>query len=854
MNKIYLSSAIFLLSIFCVFSQGSMTLGLGSGTHPFLEYRVDTLAHFKVGPGTYYTALKFTHLNFGSGTAQHQRVFFLTADLRNPYLELRQALSRDSLYGTEQPTRTARRKTSPGNFYFAGINGDFFDTFTGDPQRPAGRPIGGNMVNSQIAQIPNNFRNFAVDERGMPDIGLMSYTGTVTFGSSTRTINNVNHRRGENALVLYNSTYGRNTQTNEHGTEVQIELLAGEAWGVNRTVRARLTSNPVTGVGNMRIPAGQAVLSGHGTSAAWLRELSVGDEVEISLSMVMNGNNWAWSQMTGGDPREVMLFNGVPNTSDIWNERHPRTGIGFTQCRDTIIMTVVDGRQAPVSTGVTTLHLAQIMQKQARAWSALNLDGGGSSTLFAEPFGQLNVGSDGIERASGNSVLLVATSPPDNQVGAIASHTPVLNLPIFGEFVPKFLSYNQFGVLINTDFKGATLSAPETLGTVVNGNKFVAGPNITSGIITATYNGAVTEIRVNLVPIDAVEPRLTSVLVDNRDNWAIEVMAMTDLGIMPVSPVALSWNVDNPEILKVIDGQIHALQNGTTTIRGTLNNSTRTGTDTADIEIEITVEIPTAPIMRSAGTELANWTMSVPTQYRPTAQLNTENLPANWDTGIAVNFTHAAGLGPAVNLTNSIPLYGLPDELRIVINAGDIAFANTNAVRISLRANNARQAVSFNLHSVGANQDYTLVVPLANVFDVSDRAVFPVLFEGINFSFRTGTGGMVNGRNYTLAIKELQLVFERVQTNIPIVDGRPAFMVFPNPAAHGMLHLQLSENTGQSVRTEIFNMQGQLLSSQTHGNFSGTPISLSIQDLPAGTYLLRVFENEQVGTMQFIVK
>jgi hypothetical protein len=209
-------------------------------------------------------------------------------------------------------------------------------------------------------------------------------------------------------------------------------------------------------------------------------------------------------------------------------------------------MAVVDGRQAPVSTGVTTFHLAQIMQLQARAWTALNLDGGGSSTLFAEPFGQLNIGSDGNERASGNSVLLIATAPESNEIAMIIPHTPVINIPVHSEFIPQFFGYNRYGVLINIDFRNAALSVPASLGRI-EGNKFIAGGNTESGIITAAYNGATAEIRVNFVPASDIAIRLESIILDNRTDYTIEVMATTAYGISPISPLALTWTVKIPK-------------------------------------------------------------------------------------------------------------------------------------------------------------------------------------------------------------------------------------------------------------------------------------------------------------------
>ncbi|MCL2289163.1 MAG: hypothetical protein FWC34_00430, partial [Bacteroidetes bacterium] len=134
MKKLHLSLVIFLFAVFCLYSQ-KIRLGIGNADFPYIEYQIDTIAGFQVGPGTYYLALRLTSV-VETDPPIHQNVFFLKADLRNPHLELRQVLGRDSLYGLERPTLKARRKSTPGNFFFAGINGDFFDR--------NGRPISGN--------------------------------------------------------------------------------------------------------------------------------------------------------------------------------------------------------------------------------------------------------------------------------------------------------------------------------------------------------------------------------------------------------------------------------------------------------------------------------------------------------------------------------------------------------------------------------------------------------------------------------------------------------------------------------------------------------------------------------------
>jgi hypothetical protein len=62
---------------------------------------------------------------------------------------------------------------------------------------------------------------------------------------------------------------------------------------------------------------------------------------------------------------------------------HPRTAIGVDRTGRTLILIVIDGRQPNYSAGATIPELATIALEYG-AWDALNLDGGGSSTLVIE--------------------------------------------------------------------------------------------------------------------------------------------------------------------------------------------------------------------------------------------------------------------------------------------------------------------------------------------------------------------------------------------------------------------------------------------------------------------------------------
>ena len=79
---------------------------------------------------------------------------------------------------------------------------------------------------------------------------------------------------------------------------------------------------------------------------------------------------------------------------------HPRTSVGLTG-NNTLILIVVDGRQPGYSEGVTLRELAYMM-RTCNARDAINMDGGGSSTLVFSGQGVMNQPSDGSERTVSN--------------------------------------------------------------------------------------------------------------------------------------------------------------------------------------------------------------------------------------------------------------------------------------------------------------------------------------------------------------------------------------------------------------------------------------------------------------------
>ncbi len=90
--------------------------------------------------------------------------------------------------------------------------------------------------------------------------------------------------------------------------------------------------------------------------------------------------------------------------------REPRTAIGASESGRLVILVTVDGRRA-TSHGGTLTEMSELMIELG-AWRAINLDGGGSTTMYvASEGGVVNRPSRGWEREVINHVGVIAPAP-----------------------------------------------------------------------------------------------------------------------------------------------------------------------------------------------------------------------------------------------------------------------------------------------------------------------------------------------------------------------------------------------------------------------------------------------------------
>lgn len=705
MKKILLS-----IFAFCVGVSAYANIALNG-----VEYTIDTLSMYPAGPGATFYELRMLRASDGKGRIDS---WLLTVDTKNPYVTIEGVLGTGKIIGTERPSNMAIRSTTDTKIFYAGTNGDFFVT-----QGDVGLPVGLTVVNSEFAHTPSAATSRlagGVDDNNRGILATkVQFAFNLQTATDTYTIHHVNYKRNENELVLFNKHNAATTLTNAYGTELLAELLPGEKWETTGSVKLKVIDKQQN-VGSMAIPADKVVLSGHGTMATALDAINIGDEVTVNTSLLFDGKEVDVAQCIGGDTYALIVNNGQVEQSNFWNEVHPRTAFGTSEDGTIQYFLVVDGRSVK-SAGCTTKVLGEIIHHYG-AYKAVNWDGGGSSCLYIRNLGQMNNGSDGSERACGNGMFAVANVPEvDNTIAAIAPYMPIYSLPRYGVASPKFLGYNKYGVMIDTDVQGVTLSCDSALGEILEDGRFLAsGEN--GGTLRASLGDITTELEVRLIASAPIAIRLDSVLCDAAHPYTVEVQGAVGNTTIDLLAAALTWTSLNPEIAAVDEtGAITGIANGTTQVIGQLGEFSDT--------ILVHVELPTGNEMLWDDFRIAsNWKLKGSTGFNP-------SLSVSEDAEAPVNllFTYKSARSPYIQFEREAPIYSRPDTIRIPMTT-DAIFSKVYA---TIRANNAIQGVNITIEPNAAG-NFTLDIPVEQYFG-TDVAIWPLHFELVKCFLNTST-------------------------------------------------------------------------------------------------------------------
>jgi len=277
----------------------------------------------------------------------------------------------------------------------AAINGDFYEKSKDYPVRP--RDV--QIRQGELVTRPAGHSSFWIDAKGQPQMTNIHSRFRVVWPDGKTTPFGLNVPRENDAAVLYTAVLGKSTRT-KGGIEYVLEST-GEDWlplrvGQNYELRVRSVQTK----GDHSLDAKSPVLSIGPELASKVTTLGAGGTLRLITETIPD---MAGSQVAiGGGP--ALLKDGKVMEWKGWvHFRHPRTALGWN--KKYLYLVEADGRQLDVSLGMTFAELAAYMLKLG-CTDAMNLDGGGSATMWA--FGRLqNSPSEGQERPAPNCFVVV---------------------------------------------------------------------------------------------------------------------------------------------------------------------------------------------------------------------------------------------------------------------------------------------------------------------------------------------------------------------------------------------------------------------------------------------------------------
>lgn len=285
------------------------------------------------------------------------------------------------------------------------INGDYWNTSTYIPLGP--QIQGGWVVKTQGSAA----FSWLADRRALMGYGPWSNKRVSYATGATQSVDEINVARVADKLILYSSHYGANTQTDDTGVEVLIEMARPAVVARSQDAPVGIVRQVRVNQGSTPVPFDHVVLSATGAAASTLlQHATVGSRVAIYHTTTLSYQmDWAGTYAASGGLELLQTVN-TADGGEIEPQGGliaPRTAVAFN--RDYIYFMVVDGRSSE-SIGMDFNEVANFCRSTLGATTGLSCDGGGSSTMVVNGLVK-NKPSDGWQRPVPNGILMCVLQP-----------------------------------------------------------------------------------------------------------------------------------------------------------------------------------------------------------------------------------------------------------------------------------------------------------------------------------------------------------------------------------------------------------------------------------------------------------
>lgn len=397
---------------------------LGAAVPTFAAQTV--VKDYPISSGVQYK--QYTHTNTFTNSINH-----LAINLNDAYTKVGIGLP-TTLTTRETTTSIATRHSVEGNRVVGAINAAFFDMAEGYPLFLLAKNneiLNGGVVSVGADQYLNQPTAFGVTASGSGAIDFFDFNVSMQLQGKSYELSGLNRNRTAGEEVVYTPQYRSSTTgTNEYGFEVVVDTgkpITSNYFG--QTLTGVIKEVKPYGSRNSTIPQNGFILSFQGADWYYLLEGAIGEEVSINFSIDSLWRNAQFILASG----PMLVKDGKPyimmsTASDRATAVVPRTAVGISKDGKTIHYITVDGKQSH-SKGMNMSQLANYLIELG-VDRAINLDGGGSTTMGIRQYGSNNVvlvnkPSDGSERRVSATLQAISTAPTSKATQINFSRTRV---------------------------------------------------------------------------------------------------------------------------------------------------------------------------------------------------------------------------------------------------------------------------------------------------------------------------------------------------------------------------------------------------------------------------------------------
>jgi len=335
----------------------------------------------------------------------------LRVDLSNPYIKVDTMSNTDSM-----KSLTSAKALAESRGAVAAINAGFFNWL----KEGGGYPDGPVVESGKIISASGEYNRYG--------------DTMATFSLSNLNEAMYNYWKTNIALKAPNGNTIEIAQYNKASADYTDFTILDRRWGryspgvsdslpdivemvvTNGKVAEIRQAQPAVGIPQN----GYVVVTRQAGGQTLRNSFNTGDSVSMDISTTPD---WSKLKMAVSGSAILVKDGQIPAAFSFnINGRHPRTAVGSSKDGKQLLLVTADGRQQK-SIGMTQTEMAQLMLDLG-AYNALNLDGGGSTTMAArkpgtDALGIVNSPSDGFPRGVATAIGIFSIAPPSELDGLI---------------------------------------------------------------------------------------------------------------------------------------------------------------------------------------------------------------------------------------------------------------------------------------------------------------------------------------------------------------------------------------------------------------------------------------------------